>query len=143
MVRSNVYDFKLYINGAEANGSKPIVLPLGKYDITILKSGYKNWSQTIELTEPSITVDAFMEEDIQEGIISFHSVPEGATIVWNDKEVGVTPFDQKVRYGVYTVDVILEGYKPQLETVVVDKSAVNVTSHLTAEQNTAEENQSQ
>lgn len=143
IIRSNVYDFKLYINGAEANGSKPIVLPLGKYDITILKSGYKNWSQTIELTEPSITVDAFMEEDIQEGIISFHSVPEGATIVWNDKEVGVTPFDQKVRYGVYTVDVILEGYKPQLETVVVDKSAVNVTSHLTAEQNTAEENQSQ
>ncbi len=143
IIRSNVYDFKLYINGAEANGSKPIVLPLGKYDITILKNGYKNWSQTIELTEPSITVDAFMEEDIQEGIISFHSVPEGATIVWNDKEVGVTPFDQKVRYGVYTVDVILEGYKPQLETVVVDKSAVNVTSHLTAEQNTAEENQSQ
>lgn len=143
IIRSNVYDFKLYINGAEANGSKPIVLPLGKYDITILKNGYKNWSQTIELTEPSITVDAFMEEDIQEGIISFHSVPEGATIIWNDKEVGVTPFDQKVRYGVYTVDVILEGYKPQLETVVVDKSAVNVTSHLTAEQNTAEENQSQ
>lgn len=143
IIRSNVYDFKLYINGAEANGSKPIVLPLGKYDITIVKNGYKNWSQTIELTEPSITVDAFLEEDIQEGIISFHSVPEGATIVWNDKEVGVTPFDQKVRYGVYTVDVILEGYKPQLETVVVDKSAVNVTSHLTAEQNTAEESQSQ
>ncbi|NDO46584.1 PEGA domain-containing protein [Clostridium sp. MD294] len=143
IIRANVYDFKLYINGAEANGSKPIVLPLGKYDITILKNGYKPWSQTIELTEPSITVDAFMEEDIQEGIISFHSVPEGATIVWNDKEVGVTPFDQKVRYGVYTVDVILEGYKPQLETVVVDKSAVTVTSHLTAEQNTAEENQSQ
>lgn len=143
IIRANVYDFKLYINGAEANGSKPIVLPLGKYDITILKNGYKPWSQTIELTEPSITVDAFMEEDIQEGIISFHSVPEGATILWNDKEVGVTPFDQKVRYGVYTVDVILEGYKPYSETVVVDKSAVTVTSHLMAEQNTAEESQSQ
>ena len=143
IIRANVYDFKLYINGAEANGSKPIVLPLGKYDITILKNGYKPWSQTVELTEPSITVDAFMEEDIQEGIISFHSVPEGATILWNDKEVGVTPFDQKVRYGVYTVDVILEGYKPYSETVVVDKSAVTVTSHLTAEQNAAEESQSQ
>ena len=95
------------------------------------------------MVEPSITIDVNMEEDIQEGIISFHSVPEGALIMWDNKEVGVTPFDQKVRYGVYTVDVILEGYQPHKETIVVDKSAVDVIFYLTPEESTAETNQLQ
>ena len=143
IIHANVYDFKLYINGAEADGTKPIVLPLGEYDIVISKNGYKKWNQKITVVEPSITVDVNMEEDIQEGIISFHSVPEGAMIMWDNKEVGITPFDQKVRYGVYTVDVILEGYQPHKETIVVDKSAVDVISYLTPEENTAETDQLQ
>jgi len=143
IIHANVYDFKLYINGAEADGTKPIVLPLGEYDIVVSKNGYKKWNQKITVVEPSITIDVNMEEDIQEGIISFHSVPEGALIMWDNKEVGVTPFDQKVRYGVYTVDVILEGYQPHKETIVVDKSAVDVISYLTPEESTAETNQLQ
>ena len=143
IIHANVYDFKLYINGAEADGTKPIVLPLGEYDIVVSKNGYKKWNQKITVVEPSVTIDVNMEEDIQEGIISFHSVPEGALIMWDNKEVGVTPFDQKVRYGVYTVDVILEGYQPHKETIVVDKSAVDVISYLTPEESTAETNQLQ
>lgn len=143
IIHANVYDFKLYINGAEADGTKPIVLPLGEYDIVVSKNGYKKWNQKITVVEPSVTVDVNMEEDIQEGIISFHSVPEGAMIMWDNKEVGITPFDQKVRYGVYTVDVILEGYQPHRETIVVDKSAVDVTSYLTPNENTAETDQLQ
>ncbi len=143
IIHANVYDFKLYINGAEADGTKPIVLPLGEYDIVVSKNGYKKWNQKITVVEPSITIDVNMEEDIQEGIISFHSVPEGALIMWDNKEVGVTPFDQKVRYGVYTVDVILEGYQPHKETIVVDKSAVDVIFYLTPEESTAETNQLQ
>lgn len=80
IIHANVYDFKLYINGAEADGTKPIVLPLGEYDIVVSKNGYKKWNQKITVVEPSITIDVNMEEDIQEGIISFHSVPEGALL---------------------------------------------------------------
>ncbi len=138
IIRANVYDFKLYINGADADGSRPIVLPLGEYDVVILKNGYKQWNEKITVSEPSMTLDVNLEEDIQEGVISFHSVPAGAKVIWDDKEIGVTPFDQKVRYGVYKVEVELEGYKPHTETIVVDKSAVSVTSYLTAEENAAE-----
>lgn len=143
IIRANVYDFKLYINGADADGSKPIVLPLGEYDVVILKNGYKKWNEKITVVEPSITVDVNMEEDIQESVVSFHSVPAGAKVMWNDEEIGITPFEQTVRYGVYNMEVIFEGYQPYTEKIVVDKSAVNVVSHLTPEQPTAEQDQLQ
>ncbi len=143
IIRANVYDFKLYINGADTDGTKPIVLPLGEYDVVVLKNGYKQWNQKVTVVEPSVTVDVNMEEDIQEGIISFDSTPKGASVIYNDTQIGVTPFEQKVRYGIYTVEVLLEGYEPHLETVVVDKPAVSTMSHLTAKQDTAAKNPSQ
>ena len=84
-----------------------------------------------------------MEEDIQEGIISFHSTPEGASVIYNDTQIGITPFEQKVRYGIYTVEVLLEGYQPHLETIVVDKPAVSSMSDLTLQQETVANNPSQ
>ncbi len=138
IIKANVYDFKLYINGADADGKKPIVLPLGDYEITVQKNGYKTWSQMVTVVEPSITVDVLMEEDIQEGVVSFHSTPAGATIIWNGNEIGVTPLEHTVRYGVYKLEVVLEGYKPYLETVVVDKSAVTIAPHFVVEENTVE-----
>ena len=138
IIKANVYDFELYINGAEANGAKPIVLPLGEYEITVQKNGYKTWTQMVTVVEPSITVDVLMEEDIHESVISFHSTPEGATILWNGKEIGITPLEHTVRYGVYKLEVVLEGHKPYVETVVVDKSAVTIAPHLIVEEKPAE-----
>ena len=143
IIRANVYDFKLYINGADTDGTKPIVLPLGEYDVVVLKNGYKQWNQKVTVVEPSVTVEVNMEEDIQEGIISFHSTPEGASVIYNDTQIGITPFEQKVRYGIYTVEVLLEGYQPHLETIVVDKPAVSSMSDLTLQQETAANNPSQ
>ena len=103
IIKANVYDFELYINGAEANGAKPIVLPLGEYEITVQKNGYKTWTQMVTVVEPSIT-----------------------------------PLEHTVRYGVYKLEVVLEGHKPYVETVVVDKSAVTIAPHLIVEEKPAE-----
>lgn len=43
IINANVKDYKLYINGAAAES--PAVLPMGEYDLVILKNGYTEWSR--------------------------------------------------------------------------------------------------
>jgi hypothetical protein len=126
-----VADFKLYVNGQEKDGTKPIVLTQGtEYDIVILAKGYKQWNQKITLQEASLTINVELEEDITKGTIHFYSVPSGATIYLNSENIGITPIQKQLPYGTYTVMVELEGYHIYSETITVNKPSETITYRL-------------
>jgi hypothetical protein len=126
-----VPDFKLYVNGQETDGTKPIVLTQGmEYDIVILAKGYKQWNQKVTLQEASRTINVELEEDITKGTIHFYSVPSGATIYLNSENIGVTPIQKQLPYGTYTIMVEQKGYHVYSETITVNKPSETITYRL-------------
>lgn len=128
-----VPDFKLYINGTETDGVKPVVLPQGnEYDIVILANGYKQWNQKITLDQSSYTIDVDLEPEILRGTVQFQSDPEGAFIYINNVAIGMTPIQKELEYGTYRIMVELDGYEISNETISVSKPSDTIHFQLIA-----------
>ncbi len=131
ILQCKVPGFKLYINGQETNGEKPIVLGQGsEYDIVILAKGYKQWNRKIVLDQASLTIPVELEEDISKGTVHFSSVPSGATIYLDSVNIGTTPLQRELQYGTYNIIVELEGYNIYSETTTVNKPSETISYRL-------------
>ena len=131
VVNTNVTDYKLYINGALVDSTTPTVLPLGEYDVVILKNGYLEWNQTVTIDKDTVTIQAELEEDIQYGSVSIVCNEEGSYVCIDGVEKGVTPMQIDLPYGVYTIEVRKEGFPIYQETVDVKNPIVHVIADLT------------
>ncbi len=131
VINANVTDYKLYINGAVVDSSKPAVLPLGEYDVVILKNGYLEWNQTVTIDKDTVTIKAELQEDVQYGAVSIVCNEEGSYVRIDGVEKGVTPLQLDLPYGVYEIEVEQTGFPVYQETVEVKNPVVHVIADLT------------
>ncbi len=131
IIKTNVSECKLYINGTETDSSEPVVLNHGDYDVVILKNGYKTWNKKITLNQPSMTITANLEEDIQKGSLTIDSTPRNASVFLDGVEIGISPIQKELSYGNYDLRIKLEGYEVYSSNVTVNKPSDTVTVNLT------------
>ena len=124
IVNANVSDYKLYINGAAAES--PVVLPMGEYDLVILKNGYAEWNQHVTLDQDSLTVNAELQRDIQYGTLTITADVDGAWVYINGEEYGVAPMQVNLPYGSYNVTLEKDGYADYRQTIQIQGSAATL-----------------
>lgn len=126
IINTNVEDYKLYINGKLTPSNQPAVLPLGNYDVVILKNGYLQWEKTVTLNADTITITAELEEDIQYGTLSVDSNPVGAHVMVDGVEKGVTPLQVQLPTGSHEVDIFLDGFSTYRQQIMIAKDTDSV-----------------
>ncbi|MDO4531131.1 MAG: PEGA domain-containing protein [Bacillota bacterium] len=128
IIDANVTDYKLYINGAAAES--PAVLPMGEYDVVILKNGYMEWNQHVTLAADSVTLHAELLKDIQYGTLTVTADVEGAWVYINGEEYGVAPMEVNLPYGTYHVQVEKEDYETFRQSVSIHSAAASLHATL-------------
>ncbi len=130
IINANVTDYKLYINGTLVDSTVPSVLPLGEYDVVILKNGYTEWSQHVKLDSDTVSVDANLQKDIQFGTVVISTNVDGAHLYIDGKEMGTAPLELNLPYGSYTLEVERNGYQSHYTTINVNSSTVYTSVEL-------------
>lgn len=128
IVNANVSDYKLYINGALAES--PAVLPMGEYDVVILKNGYNEWNQHVTLDKDSLTLHAELVRDMQYGTLTVTADTDGAWVYINGEEYGVAPMQVNLPYGSYNVQVVKDGYDTFRQSVSIQSSTASLHATL-------------
>ena len=128
IVNANVSEYKLYINGAAAES--PAVLPMGEYDVVILKNGYHEWSQRVKLDKDTLTVTAELQRDMQYGTLTVTADTDGAWVYINGEEYGVAPMQVNLPYGSYNVQVEKDGYDTFRQSVTIQSSTASLHATL-------------
>ncbi len=126
VIEANVEDYKLYINGELKESDRPVVLPLGSYDIVILKNGYLQWEKNVTLNADTITIHAELEEEITYGILQVDSSPSGAHVMVDGVEKGITPLQAQIPTGTHEIDIFLDGFSTYRQQIVVTKDADSI-----------------
>lgn len=129
IIDANVKDYKLYINGAAAES--PAVLPMGEYDLVILKNGYTEWSQHVTLDKDTLNVTAELQKDVQYGTLTVTADVDGAWVYINGEEYGVAPMQVNLPYGSYNVMLEKSGYQNYKQTIQI--SSATAAIHATME----------
>lgn len=124
IVNANVGDYKLYINGALEES--PAVLPMGEYDVVILKNGYNEWNQHVTLDKDSLTLNAELERNMQYGTLTVTANTDGARVYINGEDYGVAPMQVNLPYGSYNVQVTKDGYDTFRQSVTIQSSAASL-----------------
>ncbi|NCC15886.1 MAG: PEGA domain-containing protein [Clostridia bacterium] len=133
MINPNVSDYKLYINGTLVDSTVPSVLPLGEYDVVILKNGYTEWSQHIVLNAATVSIDANLQKDLQYGTVIISANAEGAQLFLDGKDMGTAPIELNLPYGSYSLEVEKSGYAPFSTTILVNSSSAHLKIDLVKE----------
>lgn len=128
IVNANVSNYKLYINGALAES--PAVLPMGEYDVVILKNGYTEWNQHVTLDKDSVTLNAELMRDMQYGTLTVTADVDGAWVYINGEEYGVAPMQVNLPYGSYNVQVEKDGYDTFRQSVSIQSTTASLHATL-------------
>lgn len=128
IVNANVSNYKLYINGTLAES--PAVLPMGEYDVVILKNGYTEWSQHVTLDKDSVTLNAELMKDMQYGTLTVTADVDGAWVYINGEEYGVAPMQVNLPYGSYNVQVEKDGYDTFRQSVSIQSTTASLHATL-------------
>lgn len=128
VINANVTDYKLYINGTQTDSSAPAVLPLGEYDVLILKNGYQDWNQKVVLDKDTVSVTANLEREVQYGTVVIASNVDGAVVYIDGQEMGVTPLQTSLTYGNHLVVLKKDGYADYEHNVTVETPVVHVNA---------------
>ena len=129
IINANVKDYKLYINGAAAES--PAVLPMGEYDLVILKNGYTEWSQHVTLDKDTLNVTAELQKDVQYGTLTVTADVDGAWVYINGEEYGVAPMQVNLPYGSYNVMLEKSGYQNYKQSIQISSQTAAI--HATME----------
>ncbi|MHC4268092.1 MAG: PEGA domain-containing protein, partial [Planctomycetota bacterium] len=111
----------IIINGKAVGATSGTITDLipGTYKIEVKKTGYEDWSESVEIVadkEKSLTATLHRTK----GSISIISKPASAKIYLNGEEVGITPDTlSSIDIGLHEIEVKLEGY-------AVWKKAINI-----------------
>lgn len=129
-INANVSDYKLYINGALVDSSQPAVLPFGEYDVVILKNGYKEWSQRVNLNQDAVSVPAQLEEEVKLATVVVNCNEPDADVFINGEEQGSAPLQVSLPYGTYEVEVFKDGFTSYHQTVQIQSAVVHISATL-------------
>lgn len=124
IINANVSDYKLYVNGAAAES--PAVLPMGEYDLVILKNGYTEWNQHVTLDQDTLNVTAELQKDIQYGTLTITADVDGAWVYINGEEYGVAPMQVNLPYGSYNVMLEKSGYANYRQTIQIQSGTATL-----------------
>lgn len=130
LINANVSDYKLYINGTLVDSSSPAVLPLGEYDLVILKNGYLEWNSHVTLDQATLSVNAELQKEIQYGTLTVTADCDGARVFIDGEETGIAPMQVNLPYGVYNVRVEKDGYGAYEQAVTVSGPAAHISAVL-------------
>ena len=133
IINANVTGYKLYINGTLVDSTVPSVLPLGEYDVVILKNGYMEWSQHVVLDKDTLSVDANLQKDIQFGSVGISVNVDGAQIYIDGKDMGTAPMELNLPYGSYSLGVEKYGYQSFSTVINVNSSSSHMSVELERE----------
>ncbi|GEM_PF-467584 len=133
----NTSPVNVFIDGnfsGENNSQKiNLSLPMGDHTIKFTAAGYSDYEKTVTvLPDQSIEYTVKMEPGsvafgpaVTTGIIIVRSVPEGATVYLDGRDVGVTPIQvPKAGAGQHTIRVKATLYYDHLEQVDVQADAI-------------------
>lgn len=120
----------IYLNG-EYQGTTTKTLDgiePGTYSVVITKSGYENWTGTVDVAAGKIS-EVSAELTPAKVIFSVQSVPEGADVVIDGVFSGKTPLEIPVEQGLHMVLVEKFGYESSEEEMGIgpDGAAIAVT----------------
>lgn len=62
------------------------MLPMGEYDLVILKNGYTEWSQHVTLDKDTLNVTAELQKDVQYGTLTVTADVDGAWVYINGED---------------------------------------------------------
>lgn len=128
LIEANVSEYRLYVNGAQMES--PAVLPVGEYDLVILKNGYMEWNDHVELTGDTLTVKAELEKEFQYGTLTITADQDGAAVFINGEASGIAPMQVNLPYGSYAVRVEKDGYAPFEQTVQMNTATALLHAEL-------------
>lgn len=133
IVNADETDYKLYINGNLVDSAEPSVLPLGEYDLVILKSGYAQWSRHVVLNSATMTVDANLQREVEFGSVVISANVESAQLYLNGEKMGYLPIELNLPYDNYKIEVVKNGYKSYLTTISVNTTSMQLKVDLERE----------
>lgn len=110
---------KIMINGNDYGFAPNTIntLLIGDYKIELSKSGYGTVNKTISIEDSKVLL---VNEILQNGkTVTITSNPSGAKLFIDQKEVGVTPFNGIVSYGVHHLRAVIDNY--------VDEKNITIT----------------
>ena len=110
-------DYKLFINNIEIVDINDIFLIKGNYKYRIEQSNYLNY-------ESNFSIDTYSEQillpiilELIDKKILLSSIPEGAAIIKNNINVGVTPKSLTLNKNINNFELIKDGFKNKLITI--------------------------
>lgn len=121
IVKANVDNYQLYVNGNLTDNTEPVVLNQGDYTVKVTKEGYLPFEQKISVTEPSVEVNAVLQEEVKKGSISIVTNPTAAYIYVNNEYVGVSPVAVTLEYGDHRIYAKMDGYMDVSSPITVNK----------------------
>lgn len=135
ILKTNVENYQLYMNGTSVNYSEPLVLTQGEYSLKITKDGYLPWEQKVNLTEPSMEVTANLTEEIKKGNLVISTEPTAAYVYVDNQYIGVSPIMINLEYGEHRFLVKMDGYQDISSPITIDKEEETIMVDLVADEN--------
>jgi len=139
MVKSNVNNYEIYVNGERKNYGEAILLEYGTYEVTLSKDGYESFTKNVTIDKSAVSVEINLEEkqSVKMGklLIETGDVTDAKAYVDN-VYIGDTPLELKVAYGEHRVTVKKDGYEDFSLSVNIDENPrkVVITMHEKAQE---------
>jgi hypothetical protein len=136
-ISSNPSNASVYINNSYY-GKTPMNITLmeNNYSLEIEKSGYVNYTETINLNR-DISRNITLTPDMKNYNLNLKSNPNGASVYLNNTYYGVTPINLNLQEGNYDLLLKLNGYEDYSTTINLNR---NITKTFTLNEITAEIN---
>jgi hypothetical protein len=129
-IKTNVTDYKLYVNGEAKLTNEPLVLDYGTYNIRISKEGYEDAAQDVIVKAENTKVDISLKELLKTAKVGSLTVDtgavKGASVYVDNAYLGITPLTVKVEYGEHKVTVKKEGYTDIGVAVTINEQPKNL-----------------
>ena len=136
-ISSNPSNASVYINNSYY-GKTPMNITLmeNNYSLEIEKSGYVNYTETINLNR-DISRNITLTPETKNYNLNLKSNPNGASVYLNNTYYGVTPINLNLQEGNYDLLLQLNGYEDYSTTINLNR---NITKTFTLNEITAEIN---
>lgn len=132
IIKSQITDYTLYVNGNLETSREPLKLDYGVYVIRAEKEGYNPFETQVSINSPQQTIAINLEKIEKLGKMTISSTPDNAQVFVDNTLVGYTPLTYKLAHGVHTVTLKKEGYNDfVLSSVTIgdEESSFNITMH--------------
>ncbi len=127
-LKSNVKDYKIFIDGEEYPYGQSILMPYGMHKLRAVKGEYFDVVSDIYVTGENNPVELKFKKIKEVGTIKIKASPKEAEIFINDVSVGKEKAEQTLELGTYIVTCSCDGYKTAAKKVnlSVDKQTVDI-----------------